>query len=303
LVENKNYAKYMKDRLKGTGVALITPFKKNFSINFEAIERLVEYQIQEGTNYIVALGTTAETPTLSFAERKEILKTVVQAVKGRIPVVAGIGCNNPLEVIEQIHMFDLKKVDAILSVAPYYNRPQQEGIFQHYKAIAKASPLPLIIYNVASRTAVNIEAETTLRIAKEIPKVIGIKEASGNFFQIMHIMEHKPSDFMVISGDDVITLPLMACGLDGLISVVANAYPKLISQMVKSSLYGDYKTARSLHYQLLPVMDLCFKQGSPSGVKTFMESQGLVEHYVRLPLVDVSESLKNEINTVVNSMK
>jgi 4-hydroxy-tetrahydrodipicolinate synthase len=293
----------MKLKLKGAGVALITPFKKDFSIDFEAIERLVEYQIQEGTDYIVALGTTAETPTLSFTERKEILRTVVQTVKGRIPVVVGIGSNNTMEVIEQIYLYDLKKVDAVLSVAPYYNRPQQEGIFQHYKAIAKASPLPLILYNVASRTAVNIEAETTLRIAKEIPKVIGIKEASGNFSQIMHIMENKPSGFLVISGDDVITLPLLACGLDGLISVVANAYPKLISQMVKSALQGDYKTARGLHYQLLPVMELCFKEGSPSGVKIFVESQGRTGHYVRLPLVDVSESLKQEIKIVVNSMK
>ncbi|MDD2622346.1 MAG: 4-hydroxy-tetrahydrodipicolinate synthase [Bacteroidales bacterium] len=293
----------MKLKLKGAGVALITPFKKDFSIDFEAIERLVEYQIQEGTDYIVALGTTAETPTLSFTERKEILRTVVQTVKGRIPVVVGIGSNNTMEVIEQIYLYDLKKVDAVLSVAPYYNRPQQEGIFQHYKAIAKASPLPIILYNVASRTAVNIEAETTLRIAKEIPKVIGIKEASGNFSQIMHIMEHKSSDFLVISGDDIITLPLMACGLDGLISVVANAYPKCIVQMIQSALDGDYQTARALHYRLLPVMEFCFKEGSPSGVKAFVESQGRAEHYVRLPLVDVSESLKHEINRVVNSMK
>ena len=194
-------------------------------------------------------------------------------------------------------------MDAVLSVAPYYTRHQQEGIFQHYKAIAKASPLPIILYNVASRTAVNIEAETTLRIAKEIPKVIGIKEASGNFSQIMHIMEHKSSDFLVISGDDIITLPLMACGLDGLISVVANAYPKCIVQMIQSALDGDYQTARALHYRLLPVMEFCFKEGSPSGVKAFVESQGRAEHYVRLPLVDVSESLKHEINRVVNSMK
>jgi len=292
----------MKHRLKGTGVALITPFKKDFSIDFDTIEQLVEYQIQEGIDYIVALGTTAETPTLSFTERNEILKTVVKAVKGRIPVVAGIGCNNPVEVIEQIHLYDLKKVDAILSVAPYYNRPQQEGIFQHYKAIAKASPLPIIIYNVGSRTAVNIQAETTLRIANEIPQVIGVKEASGNIAQIMEIMAKKPKNFLVISGDDALSLPLLACGLDGLISVVANAFPKKMSEMIRFGLKGDFNTARKLHYQLLPIMSACFKEGSPSGIKAFLAAKGKAPIITRLPLVEVSPALKKEIKQIINGL-
>lgn len=289
----------MKNTFRGAGVALITPFKQDFSIDFGALEKMVSYVIQEGIDYIVALGTTAETPTLSFSERKEILNTIIQSVNGKVPIVVGIGCNNPLEVIEQIHFFDLKKADAILSVAPYYNRPQQEGIIEHYKAIAKESPLPIIIYNVGSRTAVNIQAETTLRIAKEIPKVIGIKEASGNINQIMAIMEKKPTDFLVISGDDALTLPLLACGLDGLISVTANAFPKNIANMVRLGIKGDFDAARKLHYQLLPLINACFKEGSPSGVKAFLAAQGKIKKYTRLPLIDVSPALKKEIENLL----
>lgn len=292
----------MKSILRGTGVALITPFKEDFSVDFESIRLLVEQQIEGGTDYIVALGTTAETPAMSFPERKQILQTVVDAVNGRVPVVAGIGCNNPLEVIEQIQLFDLKSVSAILSVAPYYNKPTQQGLIAHYKMIAKESPLPLILYNVPGRTGVNIEASTVLTLAKQHSNIVAVKEASGRFEQIMRIMAEKPADFSVISGDDQITLPLIACGLDGVISVVSNAYPKEMSQMVRLAISGDYSAARILHYRLLPVMRACFAEGSPSGVKTFLEAQGRANARVRLPLAPVSAELREQIHEIVKTL-
>ena len=283
----------------GTGVALATPFKQDFSIDIEKIDVLVNYVIDNGINYIVALGTTAETPTLSFEEKKQILNTIIESVNGRVPIVAGIGSNNPTEIKEQINCFDLNKVSAILSVTPYYNRPQQRGLIAYYEQIAKQSPLPVILYNVPARTGVNIEAETTLEIANKIPKVIGIKEASGNFAQIMHIINKKPKDFLVISGDDAITLPLLACGVDGVISVVANAFPKDFSQMVRFALNRDYATARKYHYKLLDCISACFQDGSPSGVKAFLQAQGIIDDYVRPPLVSVNEQTKKLIQQLL----
>lgn len=293
----------MKTILSGTGVAMITPYKKDFSIDFEAIVRMVDDLVAQNIDYIVALGTTAETPAMSFEDRKHILRTVVEAVRDRLPVVVGIGCNNPVEVIEQIHLFDLSKVSAILSVAPYYNKPQQHGLLGHYQMIANASPLPLILYNVPGRTGVNIAAETTLELARTVPKIVAVKEASGNMQQIMRIMQDKPQGFSVISGDDALTLPLLACGLDGVISVVANAYPAEMSQMVRLALKGDFTKAREIHYRLLPVMQACFKEGSPSGVKCFLQAMGKIEGHVRLPLADVSEKLQQEIAQIVCTMK
>ncbi len=289
----------MKSILRGTGVALITPFKKDFSIDFERITEMVDHLISQGADYIVALGTTAETPAMSFEERRSILQTVTEAVKDRVPVVAGIGCNNPLEVIEQIRLFDLKKVSAILSVAPYYNKPQQRGLLGHYRMVAEASPLPLILYNVPGRTGVNISAETTLELARTEPKIVAVKEASGILPQIMKILSDKPQDFTVISGDDQLTLPLIACGAEGVISVVANAYPREMSDMVRLALNGRYEEARHLHYRLLPVMQACFREGSPSGVKAFLEAQGRILSYVRLPLVNVSDELREQIRKIV----
>lgn len=291
----------MKTILKGTGVALVTPYKHDFSIDFEAIVRMVDHVIGNGIDYVVALGTTAETPAMSFAERKQILETIVYAVDGRVPVVAGIGCNNPLEVIEQIQLFDLRKVSAILSVAPYYNKPQQQGLLGHYRMIAHASPLPLILYNVPGRTGVNIAAETTLELARTEPKIVAVKEASGILPQIMRIMQDKPEDFSVISGDDALTLPLLACGLDGVISVVANACPAEMSRMVRLALAGNFVQARQLHYRLLPVMRACFQEGSPSGVKCFLEAMGLMDRHVRLPLADVSDTLRQQIIQMVKN--
>lgn len=290
----------MNSIFSGTGVALVTPFKQDFSIDFEKINTLVNYQINNEIDYIVALGTTGETPTLSFTERKAILDTIIESVNGRVPVVAGIGCNNPIEVKEQMELFDLKKVSAVLSVAPYYNRPQQRGLVAHYKAIAEKCPLPVIIYNVPTRTGVNIEAATTLQIAKEIPNVIGIKEASGNMAQIMEVIHKKPDDFLVISGDDAITLPLMACGADGVISVVANAFPKEFADMVRCCLLKDFTKAREIHYQLLDCINACFEDGSPAGIKSFLQAKGLIDDYVRLPLVQVKDQTKQKIQSLLN---
>ncbi len=285
----------------GTGVALVTPFKQDFSIDIEKIDVLVNNVISNGVDYIVALGTTGETPTLSFAERKLILDTIIESVNERVPVVAGIGCNNPIEVNEQIHFFDLRKVSAILSVAPYYNRPQQRGLIAHYESIVEQSPLPVILYNVPSRTGVNIEANTTLELAKRNPKIIGIKEASGNFTQIMNVIHNKPKDFLVISGDDAITLPLLACGVDGVISVVANAFPKDFSRMVRLALDGKYKEAKEYHYKLLNCMSACFQDGSPAGVKAFLQEQGLIDDYIRLPLARVNDGTKKLIQDLLSA--
>ena len=286
----------------GTGVALVTPFKQDFSIDIDKIDILVNRLIQNGIDYIVALGTTAETPTLSFAERKLVLNTIIESVNNRVPIVAGIGCSNPIEIYEQIHFFDLSKVSAILSVTPYYNRPQQRGLIAHYEVIAAKSPLPVILYNVPSRTGVNMDAETTLEIAKKVPNVIGIKEASGNFTQIMHIIQHKPEDFLVISGDDAVTFPLLACGADGVISTTANAFPNDFSTMVRLALQGDYRQAKAYHYKLLPCMSACFQDGSPSGVKAFLQALGLIDDFVRLPLVAVNEKTNARIRELVKNM-
>lgn len=291
----------MNKLFSGTGVALVTPFKQDFSIDFEKIETLINYQIDHNIDYIVALGTTAETPTLSFVERKAILDMIIESVNGRVPVVAGIGCNNPIEVREQMELFDLKKVSAVLSVVPYYNRPQQRGLVAHYKSIAEKCSLPIIIYNVPIRTGVNIEAATTLQIAKEVSNVIGIKEASGNFAQIMDIIQNKPDKFLVISGDDAITLPLLACGVDGVISVVANAFPKEFSDMVRLALQGDFFKAKKLHYELLDFINACFEDGSPAGIKAFLHAKGLIDDPVRLPLVQVNERTRQKIRTLLNS--
>ena len=289
----------MESLFSGTGVALVTPFKADYSIDFQGIETVVNHIISNDVDYIVALGTTAETATLSFAERNQILSVIMEVVKDRVPVVVGIGCNNPLEVNEQIQLFDLKKASAILSVTPYYNRPQQRGLIGHYRAIAEKSPLPLLLYNVPARTGVNMEAETTLQIVKEIPKVIGIKEASGKMGQIMHILQHRPKNFLVLSGDDALTLPLLACGVEGVISTTANAFPKEFSTMVNLARTGDFENAKTIHYQLLDKITACFQDGSPAGVKAFLQEKGLIEDHVRLPLVKVSDETRGWISELV----
>ena len=287
---------------KGTGVAIVTPFDKKGSIDFGSLEKIINHIIKNGVNYIVVLGTTGENVTLSKEEKKSVADFVVKTTKKRVPIMLGIGGNNTLDVIDTIKHADFKGIDAVLSVSPYYNKPTQKGIFEHYKMIAANCPLPIIIYNVPSRTSMNICAETTLKIANEIPNVIGIKEASGSLGQCMKIIQNKPKNFLVISGDDALTLPLMAIGADGVISVVANAFPKEFSGMVNFALKNDFTKAAALHYKLLDIIELLFAEGSPSGVKAALEILGLTQNNVRLPLVTVGKEVYNQLKKKINEM-
>lgn len=279
---------------RGTGVALITPFKKDKSTDLEALKKLVRYQIDNGTNYLVILGTTGESPTISKTEKQLILDTVRTENNGRLPLVLGIGGNHTLEIAENMAHQDLEGISAILSVSPYYNKPNQAGIVQHYTHLADHSKLPIILYNVPGRTGSNVSTETTLKLA-EHPNILGTKEASGNFTQCMDILKNRPADFAVISGDDALTLPFLSLGMDGVISVIANAYPKAFSDMVAAGLNGDFRTALPLHNQLLDAMNLIFADGSPGGIKVILNAMGIGETDVRMPLHDVSEKVKQEL--------
>ncbi len=288
------------NNFKGSGVALVTPFKSDKSVDFDALRKLVQLQIQGGTNFLVVMGTTAESPTLSKDEKEEILQTVISENAGRLPIVYGIGGNNTLEVAKAIANVPAG-VDGILSVSPYYNKPTQEGIYQHFKAIAEASKLPIILYNVPGRTGSNMLADTTLRLA-ELPNIVAVKEASGNFEQIMDIVNRKPTGFLVLSGDDAITMPLIACGADGVISVVANALPEKFSTMVNASLRGEFELARPIHNEILNITKMFFEEGNPSGVKVALENREIMKQNLRLPLVPVSSNLANRINQEMKSI-
>jgi 4-hydroxy-tetrahydrodipicolinate synthase len=292
----------IQQKLRGTGVALATPFSSNGSVNFNGLEKLIEHNIKGGVEYLVSLGTTGESVTLSAEEKLEVLNFTIDKAAGRVPVIAGFGGSNTQYVISEIEKFHFKGVDAILSVSPAYNKPTQEGIYQHYKAIAAASPVPVILYNVPGRTACNMKAETTLRIAEEVPNVIGMKEASGDFTQCMQIIKNKPKDFLVISGDDNITLGLIAYGFDGVISVVGQAFPQIFSDMVRQALKGDFETARKLHYQLNDITDMLFAEGNPGGVKYALQILGVCESHLRLPLVDISDELKKKLHKAIEGL-
>ena len=287
----------MAKKLSGTGVALITPFKQEGLVDYGALEKLLHFNMENGVNYFVVLGTTGESATLSNDEKREIWKFVADTVDEDIHLVAGIGGNNTAEVMDQLSDFNTDHYDAILSVSPYYNKPSQEGIYQHYMRLAEVSPLPIIIYNVPGRTSSNITAETTLRLARASQRFIGIKEASGNFSQIMRIVKERPKNFLVISGDDLITLPLISFGCDGVISVVAQAFPKDFSSMVDEALKGNFDAAQKLHYKLLDFMELFFAEGSPAGVKAALNILGICENVLRLPLVPVSDGLYKKIKS------
>ena len=285
-------------RFRGTGVALVTPFDKNGKVDFRSLEKVINHVIDGGVDYVVSLGTTGETPVLSLKEKSEIVRHTVKVVKKRVPVVVGIGGNSTHEVVGALTSFDLAGVEAILSVSPYYNKPNQTGIFEHYKLVASASTLPVIVYNVPGRTSSNITAETTLKLAREVKNIIAVKEASGNMDQIMQIIKHKPKDFLVISGDDLITLPILASGGDGVISVIANAFPHEFSEMTKQALAGNYTNARKLHYKLDEFTRLIFADGNPAGVKYILNTMKVCQPFVRLPLVQVNshvaQALKSE---------
>ena len=292
----------MSKQFKGTGVALVTPFHRDGTVDLDGLEKLINYNIDGGVDYLVSLGTTGESATLSTEEKHQILDFTVKIVAGRVPLVAGFGGNNTAALVESIEGYHFKGYSAVLSASPHYNKPTQEGIFHHYKAVAEASPLPVILYNVPGRTSSNMTAATTLRLAHEVDNIIAVKEASGDIAQVSAILKGRPSDFLVISGDDAITLPLVALGCDGVISVIANAYPKIFSDMVRFSLASDMVAARQEHNKLLELMSLIFEEGNPGGVKGVLHLMGICGDMVRLPLWPISSSLYDDLKLEVDRL-
>lgn len=293
-----------KDNLfEGTGVALITPFTKSHAVDFPALVKLVNYVIENGVDYIVALGTTSEAATMSEGERGATQDIIVEATAGRVPIVLGLGGNNTQAVLDAIQQTNFDGISGILSVTPYYNKPQQRGLVQHFTAIGDSSPVPVIAYNVPGRTGCNMMAETTLQLAEACTNIVAVKEASGNIGQAMEILRCKPDRFKVISGDDALTLPMMAMGASGVISVVANALPKEMGEMVRLALKGNLKKALALHYDMLPMMQALFEEGNPGGVKALLEVEGRIDNALRLPLTKVSKPLANRIATLFGQLK
>ena len=291
------------NKFKGTGVAIVTPFKKSGAIDFEAFEKIINHIILGSVDFIVVLGTTGEASTISKPEKKSLIDFSVKTINKRVPLVVGVGGNCTSDVVLAIHGTPLKGVDAILSVCPYYNKPQQEGIYQHFKTIAEASPVPVIIYTVPGRTSSNIAAATTLRLANDCKNIVGIKEASGNFDQIYQVIKNRPKDFLVLSGDDGITLPLLSAGADGVISVTANAFPKPFSDMVRLGLSGNFEDARIIHYNLIDFTNALFSDGSPSGIKAALEIKKLCHSFTRLPLVPVNQEAYQHIDQLINKLE
>jgi 4-hydroxy-tetrahydrodipicolinate synthase len=291
----------LRAKFTGTGIAIVTPFNADGKIDWDSFSKLIEFWIKGRVEYLVVLGTTGESATVHGAEKQEVFSFVKEKVAGRLPIVAGIGGNDTQEVTEAFRSFDLAGYDAILSVSPYYNKPNQEGIFQHYKALDAATPLPIIMYNVPGRTGQSVTAETQLRIARECKNIFATKEASGNFDLINQIIRNKPADFMVISGDDPITLQMIAGGAEGLISVVANAYPDDYSEMVRLCLKGEFEKARLLHYKYIDIISSMFTEGSPSGVKAYLSEMGLCQNTFRLPVWPVSEPHHTKIKALMKS--
>lgn len=286
-------------RLRGTGIAIVTPFTESKAVDYAALKKLVNYLIDGGVEHLVVMGTTGESAVLNSDEKKQVLATVIEENKGRLPIVLGIGGNNTQAVVAQIQSTDFTGVDAILSVSPAYNKPTQEGIYRHFEAISEASPLPIILYNVPGRTSSNMSASTTLRLANDFENIIAVKEASGDMVQCMEILRDRPKNFLVLSGDDALTLPMVLMGGDGVISVQGMAYPKEFSEMVREGLAGNNENARNLHYMQLEMMDLIFREGNPAGIKEVLKQRGICENYVRLPLVEVSTHLSERIKAAL----
>jgi 4-hydroxy-tetrahydrodipicolinate synthase len=288
------------DKIKGTGVALITPFNEDFSVDYIGIEKLINHQIDGGIDYLVLMGTTGESAVLSKVEKQEVISFCKKINAGKLPVVLGIGGNNTLALVEEIKNTDFTGVDAVLSVSPYYNKPTQEGIYLHYKLIAEVCPLPIILYNVPGRTASNMEVETTLRLANDFENIVAVKEASGDMDQIMKIIKNKPSDFVVLSGDDGLTLPMIYMGAEGVISVIGQSHPKEYSDMVSFGMSGNKKIANQLHYELYDFYGPLYAEGNPAGVKACLELLGICKAVVRPPLVEASDTIKNQFKTLLN---
>lgn len=288
--------------LVGTGVALVTPFKKDFSVDVEALQRIVNFQIDNGIDYLVVLGTTAESATLSQDEKELVIKTIVETNNKRLPLVLGVGGNNTAKVVEELKTRDLSDFVAILSVSPYYNKPTQEGIYQHFKMIAEASPIPVILYNVPGRTASNMLPSTVIRLANDFKNIVAIKEAAGDIVQAMKLIQNKPKDFHVISGDDMITLPMVLAGGSGVISVIGEGFPRQFSDMVRLGLQRKTDEAYQLHYLLADSIDMIFEQGNPTEIKEIFRSLGLSKNTIRLPLVNVNEDLANRLAAFVTKI-
>lgn len=292
----------LKQQLRGTGVALVTPFNKAGNVDFAALERLIDYVIAGNANYVVTLGTTGETPTLSKSEKLEIIACTYAKVAERVPVVVGIGGNNTHEVINDITHFPLDKATAVLSASPYYSKPSQEGLFQHYQLVAEASPIPLLLYNVPGRTGRNLSAATTIKLAHEVANIAGIKEAHDDLNQCMQIVKNKPADFLVVSGDDALILPQIAIGFEGVISVAANAWTARFTQMINEALAGNFAKASKLHFSMLDGYGLLFEENNPAGVKASLHIQGLIENVLRLPVTPVSEGLYKRMEAFVKTI-
>lgn len=289
--------------LIGTGVALVTPFKNDFSVDIEALERIVNFQVENGINYLVVLGTTAENATLSAAEKELVIATVVKANNKRLPLVLGVGGNHTHAILEELKSRDFSDFVAILSVSPYYNKPTQEGIYQHFKAIAEVAPLPIILYNVPGRTSSNMLPSTVIRLANDFENIVAIKEAAGDMVQAMKLIHNAPKNFHVISGDDMITLPMVLAGGSGVISVIGEGFPKQFSEMVRLGLERKVDEAYALHYQIADAIDMIFEQGNPAGIKEVHKALGLSENVVRLPLVNVSEDLAKRLTDFTKKMQ
>lgn len=288
---------FLRETLQGTGVALVTPFKNDFVIDYPALGKLIDFVIDNDIDYIVSLGTTGETPTLSRKEKIGIVEFTFEKVNNRVPVVVGIGGNNTHELIDDLKTFPLNHAIAVLSASPYYSKPSQEGLYFHYKALAESSPKPILLYNVPGRTGRNMTAATTIRLANEVENIAGIKEASGDMAQCIQILRDKPDDFLVVSGDDALALPQIACGMEGIISVAANALPKDCSTLIRFCLQGDYEAAKKINDKLIEAYELMFAENNPAGIKAFLSELGLIENVTRLPVVPLSEELHDKVKS------
>ena len=288
---------------KGLGIALVTPFKQDGSVDYDAILRLVDYQLENGADFFCILATTGETPTLTQEEKSKIKNLIVDRVQARVPILMGCGGNNKAAVIDELKNGDFKGVDGVLSVCPYYNKPSQEGLYQHFKAIAAATELPVVLYNVPGRTGVNLKAETTVRLARDCKNIVAIKEATGNLEQVDEIIKNKPKDFDVISGDDALTFPMISCGAVGVISVIGNALPKEFSKMIRLQMKGEYDPARKIHHRFTDLFSLLFVDGNPAGVKAMLHEMGFIENVLRLPLVPTRISTLQRMSEIMKELK
>jgi len=288
---------HLREILRGTGVAIITPFSSDFNIDYPALGRVIDFVIRGGVDYVVTLGTTGETPTLSREEKISLVKFTYEKVSGRVPVIVGIGGNDTMALLNDLKKFPLDQSIAVLSASPYYSKPSQEGLYQHYKILAEASPKPILIYNVPGRTGRNVTADTIIRLAHEVPNIAGIKEAVGEMAQCMQVLRDRPENFLVVSGDDALALPQIACGMDGVISVAANGFPDKFSEMVRLCLKGDFKSAKLINDRLMEGYDLLFAENNPAGIKAVMCELGLIENHLRLPLVPLSAGLSERLKS------